>query len=254
MLKDLEDAMQARWCVGATPMNVTIQPFGSFPAGLSTFLSDIDISILSGKTEEEEEEEEDEEEEQSRQQRRRCEVQDQVQEEEGAGVSAVMDTHDDDGTISWAIDRGNSNSNSHSERGTDECAEPPLASTPSSTVASEPTPSSPHSSRRSLSASSRTRTSDGDGGSDWESASDNDDDEEEVCSDVDTDLMNDCGGLDIHINSEQFLGDRRTQSHLDEEGSLSSRKRKRVQRGAKGESKGGLGDSPSREVQLGTVE
>lgn len=46
VLKDLEDAINAKWA----HLAVVIRPFGSFPAGLSTFLSDIDISILGPDT------------------------------------------------------------------------------------------------------------------------------------------------------------------------------------------------------------
>jgi DNA polymerase sigma len=57
VLKDLEDAMHAKWGLSSSSSSsssrsqsvmgaVTLHPFGSFPAGLSTFMSDIDISIL----------------------------------------------------------------------------------------------------------------------------------------------------------------------------------------------------------------
>jgi hypothetical protein len=46
VLKNLEDAIHARW------PEAVVRPFGSFPSKLSTFLSDIDITIL-GLTEEE---------------------------------------------------------------------------------------------------------------------------------------------------------------------------------------------------------
>lgn len=249
VLKDLEDAMQAKWGGGAGPA-VSIQPFGSFPAGLSTFLSDIDISILSaagtgagegGQPEREEREgrilrqkgEEEEEKEVTV-------VLDSDDEDEQADQMEEEATGDDDGDcgVSWTIDRNSATTISSSDNGSRNSSNSSDCSVADSSgecsaqhreaILSE-VAGKPHS-RRSSCKHNSGGDGDSDSDSDWESDSDSDS------------VMNDCGGLDIHISSE--VSDSPPFSGSGDGGK--GRKRKRDTSSAKG-----TAASPSREVQLG---
>jgi hypothetical protein len=219
VLKDMEDAIRAKWA----GLAVVIQPFGSFPAGLSTFLSDIDISILSSGAGEESsggEEDEDEGDVATERSRSRsmskgscCRHEERVTvvlDSEGEEVEGSGSDGNDDGGVSWSIDRG----------GADTADTPP--DTPPDTPALT------------------------------DHNHDHVEEEEGEDSDMDT-AMNDCGGLDIHISSApSSAGDQ-------EGGAEGSRKRKRA-RGDSSSSDSGGGQlsrpsgsaaSPSRETQLG---
>ena len=104
VLKDLEDAIHSKW----SNSHVTLQPFGSFPAGLSTFLSDIDVSIISARSDDidvEEANDNDENDNDNDSGKR-------VKENREVVVISSDDNDDDeenDGIVTWAIDRNGIN-------------------------------------------------------------------------------------------------------------------------------------------------